>query len=99
MGELKPKMAASLRKIRDVFIHDWDPLGIGSAPDWPQDEYESYVMPVYTILRTQKGDAALRQYLSHVYQSILGLTVAPDEFHDVAAQFLRIDVSEDEIHQ
>jgi hypothetical protein len=30
---------------------------IGNDPDWPQDEYESYVMPVYSILRTQKGDA------------------------------------------
>jgi hypothetical protein len=31
MGELKPKMAASIRKIRDVFMHGWDPIGVGNT--------------------------------------------------------------------
>ena len=40
MGELKPNMAASIHKIRDVFVHGWDPIGIGTIADWPQDEYD-----------------------------------------------------------
>ena len=43
-------MAASIRKIRHVFLHEWDPIGIGNVEGWPEDEYDSYVMPVYSIL-------------------------------------------------
>jgi hypothetical protein len=98
MGELKPKMAASIRKIRDVFMHGWDPIGVGNTSDWPQDEYDSYVLPVYSILRQGKDEAALLNYLVQVHHHINGTTVAPEKLRDVPAKFLQIDVSEDEIH-
>ncbi len=28
--------------IRDVLVHDWDPVGVGGVPE-AQDEYDSYV--------------------------------------------------------
>ena len=59
MGELKPKLAASIRKIRRVFMHEWDPIGIGDVEGWPEDECDAYVMPIYSILRQQKGEARL----------------------------------------
>ena len=65
-------MAGNLRKIRSVFMHDWDPIGVGGLEDWPEDEYDAYVMPVYAILRQQKGDAALMAYLAQVYEHIMG---------------------------
>src|SRR2546430_12707124 len=98
MGELKPKMAASIRKIRHVFMQEWDPIGIGDVEGWPEDEYDAYVMPVYSILRQQKGEAALRDYLAWVYDHIMGQRVAAEEFADPARKFLQIDVSQDEIH-
>jgi hypothetical protein len=98
MGELKPNMAASIRKIRDVFMHSWDPIGIGDDPDWPQDEYDSYVLPVYSILRQRKGEAALLDFLVQVHHHIDGTTIAPERLRDVAAKFLQIDVSQDEVH-
>jgi hypothetical protein len=98
MGELKPKMAASLRKIRYVFMHDWDPIGVGDIEDWPQDEYDAYVMPVYSILRHRRGEAVLCSYLAQIYENMMGLCLPPEEFRDPAEKFLRIDVSHDEIH-
>lgn len=92
-------MAASIRKIRDVFMHSWDPIGIGNIADWPRDEYDSYIMPIYSILRQQKGEAALLDYLVQVHQHINGTTVAPEKLRDVAAKFLEIDVSENEVHR
>jgi hypothetical protein len=66
MGELKPRMAASMRKIRHVFMHDWNPIGADGLPD---DGYDAYVMPVYSLLRQQKGEAALTAYLAKVYNT------------------------------
>jgi hypothetical protein len=98
MGEYKPKMAASIRRIRHVFMHEWDPIGVGSIADWPEDEYDAYVMPVYTILRHQKGEQALSAYLAQVYEHIMGVRLPPEDFRDPAQRFLQIDVSQDEIH-
>ena len=98
MGELKPSMAESIRRIRRVFMHEWDPIGVSGIVDLPDDEYDAYVMPVYSILRQQKGEAALLDYLVQVHHHINGTTVGPEKLRDVAAMFLQIDVSQDEIH-
>lgn len=99
MGELKPNMAASIRKIRHVFMHEWDPIGIGNVKDWPEDEYDAYVLPVYSILRQQKGEAVLSAYLAEVYERIMGSRLPPKKFEDPARKFLQIDISRDEIHR
>jgi hypothetical protein len=99
MGELKPNIAASIRKIRDVFLHDWDPLGIGDLKDWPEDEYDSYVMPMYSLLRQQKSEAAISAYLAQVYEHIVGSPLPPEKLTEPAPKFLRIEVSQGEIHR
>jgi hypothetical protein len=91
-------MAESIRKIRHVFMHEWDPIGVGDFENWPEDEYDGYVMPVYSILREGKGEAALSAYLAKVYEGIMGLRVPPEKFSEPAQKFLQIDVSQDEIH-
>jgi hypothetical protein len=98
MGELKPKMAVSVRKIRHVFMHEWDPIGIGEVEGWPADEYDAYVMPVYSILCQQRGERALCAYLAKVYEHIMGRRVPAEKFAEPARKFLQIDVSHDEIH-
>jgi hypothetical protein len=91
-------MAASIRQIRPVFMHEWDPIGVGDEESC-QDEYDAYVMPVYSILRQDKGRAALTAYLAKVYEDIMGLRVPSEEFSDVAQKLLQIDVSHDEVHR
>src|SRR5438105_14890385 len=98
MGELKPKMAASIRKIRHVFMHDWDTIGIGAMDDWPEDEYDAYVMPMYSLLRQHKGEATVSAYLAEVYEHIMGSRLSAEKFIEPAQKFLQIDVSQDEIH-
>ena|SRR5215469_2496673 len=98
MGERKPKMAASIRKIRHVFMHEWNPIGVGDFPDCPEDEYDSYVMPMYSLLRQQKGASAVSAYLAQVYEHIMGSRLPPETFAEATQKFLQIDVSQDEIH-
>ncbi len=98
MDELKPNMAASIRKIRHVFMHEWDPIGVGEMDDWPEDEYDSYVMPMYSLLRQHEGEAAVSAYLAQVYEYIMGSRLSAEKFIEPAHKFLQIDVSQDEIH-
>ena len=81
-----------------MFMHEWDPIGIGDVEGWPEDEYDAYVMPVYSILRQQKGEVALCAYLAWVYEYIMGSRVSAEKFIEPAQKFLQIDVSQDEIH-
>jgi hypothetical protein len=54
-------------------------------------------MPVYSLLRQQKGESALTSYLAQVYDHIRGERLSADNFRDAAQKFLQIDVSQDEI--
>ena len=76
-------------------MHDWNPIGADGLPD---DEYDAYVMPVYSLLRQQKGEAALTEYLAKVYEHIRGERLPARQFSEPARKFLQIDVSRDEIY-
>jgi hypothetical protein len=96
MGTSKPKMAASLRAIRIVLLHDWDPIGIrGDAG--AQDEYDSYSMPLYSFLRKSPSEKAVMDHLYHLETEHMGLTrVGRGHLTPVAQKLLAIDVSADE---
>ena len=79
-------------------MHGWDPIGVGRLENWPEDEYDSYVMPMYSLLRQQKGEAAISAYLAQVYEYIMGARLPAEKFTEPAQKFLQIDVSQDEIH-
>ena len=42
---------AETRAINTILWQDWDPIGCGV----PEDEYESYVWPVYKLLIARRG--------------------------------------------
>ena len=33
--------------IRQILFRDWDPIGVSNDDEWPDDEYDSYIAPVY----------------------------------------------------
>jgi hypothetical protein len=67
--------------------------------NWPEDEYDAYVMPMYSLLREQRGETAILDYLEKVSQHILGEREPREKLRDAAAKFFQIDVSQDEIHR
>jgi hypothetical protein len=96
MGSSKPKMALSMKRIRAVFM-DWDPIGVRDDPQCA-DEYDSYVLTIYSILRQRKSEAAILEFLQETYEHIMGGIVPREKICEIAAKFLEIDVSHDEIH-
>src|SRR5581483_3135791 len=76
MGALKPNMAASVRSIRSVLMDEWDPIGVHGLPQ-AVDEYDSYAMPIYTILRQQLSKDSLLDYLHWMIEH-MGLRASRD---------------------
>ena len=87
-----------MRRIRAVFMNDWDPIGVRDIPECT-DEYDSYVVPLYSILRQRRSETALLNFLQGAYRDMMGITVPSEESREIATKFLEIDVSHDEIHQ
>jgi hypothetical protein len=54
-------------------------------------------MPIYSILRQEKGEAAVLDLLQKTYEHIMGIVVPPEKLRDIAQKFLQIDVGRDEI--
>ena len=50
------------QKIHNIFLRDWDPIGIQNIPE-AQDEYDGYVSNVFNLLISGKSQKELFEYL------------------------------------
>jgi hypothetical protein len=51
------------RAIRRVFVEVWDPIRVMDDPEWPRDEYDGYIGPVFELLVTGGTDQQIIDYL------------------------------------
>ena len=72
MADSKEKRAAEIQdSIRQILYHEWDPIGVaGSAPE---DEYDSYIAPVYRILIRSRSEQELVEYLFRTARDTIGV--------------------------
>ena len=96
MGISKPHMADTILKIRQIYMHDWDPIGVHHIKDWSEDEYDSYIHPVYSILRQSRSRQAIIDYLHRIESDHIGLSLPIERLGPVADALLQIDISNDE---
>jgi len=59
-------------QIRQVLLHDWDPIGVQEIPE-AQDEYDSYVGGVYSLLASHVQDEELVEHLYRIERETMGL--------------------------
>lgn len=97
MGSIKPNMAASIRSVRNVLMNDWDPIGVQDFPE-AVDEYDSYAMPIYSILRQRRSEDVLLDYLRWMTEH-MGIPASRDSLRPIAAKLFQIDLSHDERHE
>jgi hypothetical protein len=98
MGTRKPHMASSIRAIRSVLLEDWDPCYVRDAPE-AHDEYDTYVLHVYGMLRDGTSAEHLTHYLHWVETERMGTTVQKAALRPVGEKLAAIDVSHDEPRQ
>jgi hypothetical protein len=74
-----------------VLLHDWDPIGIRAVPQ-AQDEYESYVGPVYRLIASGASAETVADYLVAIEEDMGVGRVPPRALVSVAEKLCALDV-------
>ena len=62
--------------IRRILLNEWDPIGVGSAPE-ADDEYDSYAARVISLLEAGHCSPEIAELLADVEQIGMGLDARP----------------------
>jgi hypothetical protein len=71
-----------IEQLRDLWC-GWDPIGCLQAPNWPRDEYDSYLAPCLSLLQRGATEREITEYLEWAAYRNMGLsatTVPPATF-------------------
>lgn len=80
--------------IRDVLNRDWDPIGMMGDPEWPRDEYDSYIGDLYRYLARGESAAFIARHLCFIEEHYMGFRHRHESTHiGVADKLLMIDIS------
>jgi len=83
--------------IRQVLISQWDPIGVMDDPEWPRDEYDSYIGEIYRYLARGESAELIARHLCFIEDTMMGLGRVPESARLPVAQALKaIDVSPQE---
>jgi hypothetical protein len=75
--------------IRDVLLHDWDPVGIHDVRE-AQDEYDRYVTSVARLVTDDSSPAALARYLLELESEITGMQGDAEKARLIAERLCRL---------
>jgi hypothetical protein len=91
MTDSRETRAAKIQdSIRQILYHDWNPIAV---PGLPEDEYDSYIAPVYRILAGSRSEQALIECLFRLESDDIGMPCdSPERLRPVARRLLELDV-------
>ena len=93
MNEQRARATEIAEAIRDVLVNDWDPIGVMDDPDWPRDEYDSYIGQIHAFLERGESAEFLARHLCFIEDKLIGLGAPLVELRMSAALKLKmIDV-------
>jgi hypothetical protein len=78
-------------QIRQILLHDWDPIGIQDEPS-AQDEYDSYVGGVYRLLADGASARTVAEHLARIEGERMGLPSSADRRVPVATKLCGLNV-------
>src|SRR5437667_5536768 len=78
-------------QIRQILLHDWDPIGVQDEPS-AQDEYDAYVGGVYRLLTDGASPKALAEHLARIEGERMGLPRSVDRRIPVATTLCGLNV-------
>jgi hypothetical protein len=83
--------------VREILMQEWDPIGVAGIPDWPTDEYDSYLPSVLGLL--QKG-ASVDDVAAHLDAIATGpIGMKPDKQRSRAAATALLAMWESELRR
>jgi hypothetical protein len=94
MMDPRTKRAEEIQdSIRQVLFRDWDPLDVNSNPNL-QDEYDSFIAPIYRILTESRSEEELMECLSRAGDSLFGQpsNKSSEPLRPIAQKLLKLNV-------
>ena len=91
MTDSRESRAAKIQdSIRQVLYHDWHPIPV---PDLPEDEYDSYIAPVYRVLVGSRSEQELIDCLFRLERDAIDMSSeSPEQLRPIARRLLELDV-------
>jgi hypothetical protein len=80
---------AETRAINTILWRDWDPIGCGV----PEDEYESYVWPVYKLLIDGKPRSDVAAYLRWAADENITVSVSEEKLRAVVDKLMALGIA------
>ena len=80
-------------QIRKILLADWDPIGIRNEPG-AQDEYDSYVGPLHTLLAGGAPPSKIAEHLAHIEDAEMGLPISAEKRLPVAIRLCSLNVGQ-----
>ena len=78
--------------IREILLHDWDPIGVQDVPQ-AHDEYDSYIGGVYRLLAQGANEGEIIEHLWRIENDTIGLpTLDKTKLAPVARKLRALDV-------
>lgn len=78
--------------IRQILFYDWDPIGISKDSTW-DDEYDSYIAPIYRILVGTRSEDEIVKRLFQIERDSMGIAREDREtLRPVARKLLELEV-------
>ncbi len=74
----KAKIRAAKLQMRRVLLEEWDPIGVRNEP-MAQDEYDSYLGHIYTLLAQDASEHQLAKHLNELETVDMGGSPRPQE--------------------
>ena len=78
--------------IRQVLLHEWDPIGVSDIPE-AHDEYDSYVGGIYRLLASGASEYQIIERLYNLETVDMGLPGNREGLKRVAEKLAELSVS------
>lgn len=73
-----------LRIVSEVLHYIWDPIEVSGAPQ-ARDEYDGYVAPTFSLLRSGAGEAEISEHLHRIADERMGLPTLRQKADEAAS--------------
>jgi len=83
-SKLNPRDQELIRIIGEVLHYIWDPIGVSGIPQ-ARDEYDGYVGPLFTLVRSGAPDSDISAHLENIATERMGLSSRKERSDEVAA--------------
>ena len=77
-----------MEAIRRILVSDWDPIGVMDDPEWPRDEYDSYIGDLYSFIQRGESVEFIARHLCFIEDKRMGLGAAPTSARIRVAEML-----------